>query len=199
MIKNNNSDMLLKKYCIDYKKIFGFWLYLMSDCIIFATLFSVYIVMLNNTIYGPFVKDFLKLPLVFIETLILLFSSVSYGVVLIFSIKKNNKIVYIFLLITFLLGFLFCFLELYEFYELILNNFSPKKNGFLSSFFVLIGTHGLHVFSGLIWIIVMFYQILKFGLKKVVIDRLFCLGLFWHFLDIIWIFIFTFVYLFGAL
>ncbi|WP_343190228.1 cytochrome o ubiquinol oxidase subunit III [Buchnera aphidicola (Mollitrichosiphum nigrofasciatum)] len=198
IVKNTIQLNQKKEYSIDYKKILGFWFYLMSDCIIFATLFAVYAVMVNNVALGPSGVEIFKLPLVVLETIILLISSFTYGIFLVFIIKKKKNIL-LFLFLTFFLGIVFCGLELYEFYTLIQENYGPYTSGFLSAFFALIGMHGIHVIVGLVWILVMVYQILFFGINKLIFGRLMCLGLFWHFLDILWIFIFTFVYLFGVL
>ncbi|AKC59813.1 cytochrome o ubiquinol oxidase subunit III [Blochmannia endosymbiont of Polyrhachis (Hedomyrma) turneri] len=180
-------------------KKFGFWLYIMSDSILFATLFAVYIILKNNIADGPSGKDIFNLPFVFIETLLLLISSITYTMVSIATNTNNKKMINIWMIITFLFGCCFCIMEIHEFYHLIGKNYGPWRSGFLSSLFTLLGTHALHVLSGLIWIIIMMIHIYQFG---VTIDnkiRLQCLSIFWHFLDIIWICVFTFVYLFGMI
>lgn len=178
------------------KKIFGLWIYLMSDCIFFATMFSVYAVMSNCLIID---FHFFNLKIVFFETLILLLSSFTYGM-LVINVKYNKLLfVYIFLIITFLLGSIFIGMELYEFYNLINSGFFPQKNGFLSSFFTLISIHGIHIVIGLLWMIGIFFQIIICHLNNIIYIRILCLGLFWHFLDIIWICVFTVVYLIGSI
>ncbi|PPI87707.1 cytochrome o ubiquinol oxidase subunit III [Candidatus Pantoea edessiphila] len=183
---------------IESNKIFGFWIYLMSDCIIFATLFATYAVMVNNTADGPSGKEIFELPFVLIETFLLLLSSVTCGMTVVSINKKNSNIV-IWLIITFLLGLGFISMELYEFHHLIEKGCGPDRSGFLSSFFTLVGTHGLHVISGLVWILVIIAQILKYGKRTSNITRILCFSLFWHFLDVIWICVFTVVYLMGVI
>ncbi|MBK4765116.1 MAG: cytochrome o ubiquinol oxidase subunit III [Pantoea sp. Brub] len=185
---------------IDTNKIFGFWIYLMSDCIIFATLFATYSVMVNNIAHGPKGKDIFDLYFVLIETFALLISSITCGMVLISMNNQKNKIVIInWLFLTFLFGVIFISMEVYEFYKLIKEGFGPNKSGFLSSFFTLVGTHGFHVLSGLIWILVLIAQLFKFGLIAINKTRIICFSLFWHFLDVIWICVFTVVYLIGVM
>ncbi|XBC38612.1 MAG: cytochrome o ubiquinol oxidase subunit III [Buchnera aphidicola (Melaphis rhois)] len=180
-------------------KLFGFWLYLMSDCIVFATLFSVYMVMKDNVANGPSGPDIFNFPVVILESLLLLFSSFSYSFIFL-EIKKCNKIKFIFwLIITFLLGLIFLILEIFELYSFIQKGYSPSRSGFLSAFFTLLSVHGIHVFSALIWILVMIKQIKKFGITREVYTKVCCLSLFWHFLDIIWIFVFSEVYLIGVI
>ncbi|AAO27125.1 cytochrome O ubiquinol oxidase subunit III [Buchnera aphidicola str. Bp (Baizongia pistaciae)] len=190
-----------KKYKIDTnifsKELLGFWLYLMSDCIIFCTLFSVYFILVDNVAQGPSGHNIFQNNLIIIETFLLLFSSFSCNLVLFEMKNKNLYMVFLWLGITFLLGLLFVFLELFEFFHLINLGFGPTRSGFLSSFFVLIATHGIHVISGLIWIIVMIKYVYTFNITNLIYYRMLCLNLFWHFLDIVWVFIFSFVYLFG--
>ncbi|WWO98720.1 MAG: cytochrome o ubiquinol oxidase subunit III [Candidatus Dasytiphilus stammeri] len=187
---------------VDSKKIFGFWIYLMSDCIIFACLFATYAVMVNGTADGPIGKEIFYLPFVLAETTFLLFSSVTYGMAMI-AIKNCDKKkpyeVFIWLLLTFILGCMFVGMEFKEFSNLISDNYGPNRSGFLSGFFTLVGTHGIHVISGLFWMIVLMYQILMRGITDTIITKMACLSLFWHFLDVIWICVFTIVYLLGAL
>jgi cytochrome o ubiquinol oxidase subunit 3 len=184
---------------IDRKSIFGFWIYIMSDCIIFATVFSVYFIMVNNVANGPSGKDFFNLKIVFLETFILLLSSLLFSISIYFLKKSNVKMVCLFLLLVFLSGLFFILLERNEFLNLFKKNYLPSKSGFLSSFYLLLWLHGFHVIFGLMWIILLFVQVIKFGINKIIRTRLICLSIFWHFLDIIWIFLFTFVYLFGVI
>ncbi len=181
------------------KTVLGFWLYLMSDCILFATLFATYAVLHNNTYGGPTSRDLFNLPYALTETLILLTSSFTCGLGMLFARRHHLYKVFTLFGITFLLGISFLVLEINEFIHLVQEGYSWQRSAFLSAYFTLIGTHGLHITSGLLWIIVMMAQILFSGLTLVHLKRLMCLSLFWHFLDIIWIFIFTIVYLMGAI
>lgn len=178
-------------------KVFGFWIYLMSDCILFASLFATYAVLVNGTAGGPSGKDIFDLKFVLVETFLLLFSSITYGMAMIAMNKGKVGGVNTWLFLTFLFGLGFVAMEIYEFHHLIAEGFGPDRSAFLSSFFALVGTHGLHVTSGLIWIIVMMIQVSKFGLTATNKTRLMCLSLFWHFLDVVWICVFTVVYLLG--
>lgn len=180
-------------------KIFGFWIYLMSDCILFAALFATYAVLVNGTAGGPMGKDIFNLSFVLVETFLLLFSSMTYGFAILAMNQGQKKPVNIWLSLTFLLGLSFVGMEIFEFHELIREGAGPDRSAFLSSFFALVGTHGLHVALGLIWIVVMMVQISQRGLNAINQTRLMCLSLFWHFLDVIWICVFTIVYLLGAM
>ncbi|NNC24043.1 cytochrome o ubiquinol oxidase subunit III [Salinisphaera sp. USBA-960] len=176
---------------------FGFWLYLMSDVIIFSMLFVAFVNLSTNYAQGPTGQELFELPLVFIETMALLISSLTYGLVMICLRQGNTKWVQGWLLITFLLGVGFVGLELYEFLHLAFEGYGPQRSAFLSSFFTLVGTHGTHVTFGLIWILVMVGQVAYKGLTPAVASRLTRLSLFWHFLDIVWIAVFSTVYLGG--
>jgi len=180
-------------------KVFGFWIYLMSDCILFASLFATYAVLVNGTAGGPSGKDIFDLKFVLVETFLLLFSSITYGMAMIAMNKGKVGGVNTWLFLTFLFGLGFVAMEIYEYHHLIAEGFGPDRSAFLSSFFALVGTHGLHVTSGLIWIIVMMIQVSKFGLTATNKTRLMCLSLFWHFLDVVWICVFTVVYLLGVM
>ncbi|MBU5412570.1 cytochrome o ubiquinol oxidase subunit III [Serratia ureilytica] len=180
-------------------KVFGFWIYLMSDCILFASLFATYAVLVNGTAGGPSGKDIFELKFVLVETFLLLFSSITYGMAMIAMNKGKVGGVNTWLFLTFLFGLGFVAMEIYEFHHLIAEGFGPDRSAFLSSFFALVGTHGLHVTSGLIWIIVLMIQVSKFGLTATNKTRLMCLSLFWHFLDVVWICVFTVVYLLGVM
>lgn len=179
-------------------KVFGFWIYLMSDCILFAGLFATYAVLVNGTAGGPTGKD-LRSEVRLVETFLLLFSSITYGMAIGAMNKGSVGGVNVWLLLTFLFGLGFVSMEVYEFHHLITEGFGPDRSGFLSSFFALVGTHGLHVTAGLTWIVVMMIQISKFGLTAANKTRLMCLSLFWHFTDVIWICLFTAVYLLGVM
>ena len=178
---------------------FGFWLYLMSDAIIFALLFATYLVMVDGTAGGPAGKDLFSLSHVFAETMVLLLSSLTFGFAWLAARTGRKSQVLGWLLVTFLLGLGFVGLEISEFADMVAAGAGPGRSGFLSAFFTLVGTHGLHVTFGLIFILVMSVQIAVRGLNAHAMSRLFRLGLFWHFLDIVWIGIFSVVYLPGLL
>lgn len=181
------------------KTVLGFWMYLMSDCLLFATLFATYAVLHSQTFGGPSSKDLYDLNTAFIETMILLFSSVTCGFAILASLKNKKKHVLFWLAVTFLLGASFVAIEFNEFREFIHQGHSWTKSAFLSSFFALVGTHGLHVSFGLLWVLVMMAQVAWVGIKIPTFRRLVVFGMFWHFLDLVWIFIFTFVYLMGVI
>ncbi|MCR3755075.1 MAG: cytochrome bo3 ubiquinol oxidase subunit 3 [Candidatus Westeberhardia cardiocondylae] len=176
-------------------KILGFWIYLMSDFIMFAVLFIVYMTLVNKTFNGPTVKDIFKITYVFIETLCLLTSSVTYSKAFIYSTYNKITKTNIWLILTIIFGLFFVYMELQEFYNLIQQGYGPSCSSFLSSFFVLLGIHNIHVISGILWISIMVILIYYYGLTSHNKIRLQCLGLFWHFLDIIWIILITIVYL----
>lgn len=175
----------------------GFWLYLMSDCLIFAVLFATFGVLVNNTAGGPSGRELFDLRFVLGETMLLLTSSLTFGVAMlgIGNGKGNPNQVIRWLVLTFALGAAFVGMEIFEFRELLHEGAGPNRSAYLSAFFMLVGTHGLHVTTGLLWIIVMVNQIQVFGLDAFVRRRLACLSLFWHFLDLVWICVFTIVYL----
>lgn len=181
------------------KTIFGFWIYIMTDCILFSTLFAVYAVMHTSTFGGPSGRELFSLPAVLAETLILLTSSFTCGLIMLAAHRDDKRWVIVWSMATFLLGFAFLGIELAEFYHLVREGNSWEKSGFLSAFFTLVGTHGLHIISGLIWLAVLMAQIRGRGLVVSTMRRLMCFSLFWHFLDIVWIFIFTIVYLMGVM
>lgn len=177
---------------------FGFWVYLMSDCIIFASLFAAYAVLQGQTFGGPSAAELFDLPFVLAETIILLVSSFTAGLALLAARYHKPIAALGALAVTLLLGVAFLSLEVWEFTHLINEGHGPDQNAFLSAFFALVGTHGLHIAAGSLWILVLMARILFRGLGAGTVRKLACLALFWHFLDVIWIFIFTFVYLFGA-
>lgn len=181
------------------EKAFGFWLYLMSDAMIFALLFATYVVMISGTAGGPSGKELFSLPRAFAETMLLLVSSTTFGFANLVAPTKQRGAVLGWLLATLVFGLGFIALELREFTGMIAAGAGPDRSGFLSAFFTLVGTHGLHVSFGMICILVMMGQVAIKGLTRPVASRLFRLGLFWHFLDIVWIGIFSVVYLPGVL
>ncbi len=179
--------------------VFGFWVYLMTDCVLFASLFAVFSVLRNNTYGGPSGAQLFSLPYVLIETLALLSSSFTCGLALLSAQRRHKKQTLIWLGVTFALGLTFLGLEIAEFHKFVTMGDSWHRSGFLSSYFTLVGTHGAHITIGLLWMAVMGVFIYKRGLGPLTLKRLRMLSLFWHFLDVVWIFIFTIVYLFGAL
>ena len=177
----------------------GFWLYLMSDCLIFAALFATYGVLGRSYAGGPTGAELFDLPLVALNTAFLLLSSITFGFAMLQ--KQQGKVggTLAWLAITGLFGLCFLGLELYEFQHLIHQGAGPQRSAFLSAFFTLVATHGLHVTFGLVWLVVLMVQIAKHGLIHENQRRLMCLSMFWHFLDVVWIGVFTFVYLMGVL
>ncbi|MBB5393280.1 MULTISPECIES: cytochrome o ubiquinol oxidase subunit III [unclassified Herbaspirillum] len=179
--------------------LLGFWIYLMSDCLIFACLFACYAVLGRNYAGGPTGAELFDLPLVALNTALLLLSSITYGFAMLAMQAKKQQNTLVWLAITGLLGAGFIYFELYEFLHLIHEGAGPTRSGFLTSFFALVGTHGLHVSFGIIWLVVLMFQVNKHGLTPENGRRLMCLSMFWHFLDVVWIGVFTFVYLMGVL
>lgn len=177
----------------------GFWIYLMSDCLIFAILFAIYGVLGANYAAGPAPKDLFDLQLVALNTAMLLFSSITYGFAMLTMDKGRVAATLAWLAVTGLFGLAFLSIELYEFAHLIHIGATPQRSAFLSAFFTLVGTHGLHVTFGTIWLVTLMAQVARHGLIPANRRRLMCLSMFWHFLDVIWIGVFTFVYLMGML
>lgn len=182
-----------------HSTLLGFWIYLMSDCLIFAILFATYGVLGASYAGGPTPKEVFDLPLVAVNTAMLLFSSITYGFAMLCMVKGDVRQTQIWLAITGLFGLAFLAIELYEFAHMIHMGAGPQRSAFLSSFFTLVGTHGLHVTFGIVWLVTLMVQIHKHGLIPANQRRLTCLSMFWHFLDVIWIGVFTFVYLMGML
>jgi cytochrome o ubiquinol oxidase subunit III len=174
---------------------FGFWLFLLSDIVIFAALFAAYAVLSGETAGGPSGADLFDHKHVFIETLCLLASSVTCGFGNLAVQRAEAPSMYFWMTLTFLLGGAFLGLELGEFRDLLARGAGPSHSAFLSAFFALVGTHGLHVTIGLCWLIVMLMQVATLGFRPMVARRFFCFGLFWHALDIVWVGVFTIVYL----
>ncbi|WAC22607.1 cytochrome o ubiquinol oxidase subunit III [Blastomonas sp. SL216] len=182
-----------------HSTMLGFWIYLMSDCLIFAILFACYAVLGGNFAAGPGPKDLFDLNLIALNTAMLLFSSITYGFAMIAMQGRNLRHTQMWLAVTGLFGAAFLAIELYEFSHLIHIGATPQRSAFLSAFFTLVGTHGLHVTFGLIWLVTLIVQLGRHGLNPANQRRVACLSLFWHFLDVIWIGVFTFVYLMGML
>lgn len=174
---------------------FGFWIYLMTDLLMFSVLFACYAVLHGNNVGSPPAKELFSLPLALKETLILLTSTFTCGIAMVCARKGNKNMTLFWFAITFILGLAFLTFELSEFREFIHEGHTMQTNAFLSSFFVLVGTHGLHITSGLLWMGTTMLFVMKRGLNSALVRKLSLLSLFWHFLDIVWIFIFTIVYL----
>jgi cytochrome o ubiquinol oxidase subunit 3 len=180
------------------KATFGFWVYLMSDCVLFAALFATFAVLRAETFGAPSLGDIVDLPYALAETMLLLTSSFAMGLALLAAHAGRKNLTLLALAATLCLGLGFLGMESAEFAKLIAEGHGPDRSAFLSSFFALLGTHGLHVAAGSVWMLVAMAHVALRGLQEGTVRKLACLGLFWHFLDIIWIFIFTFVYLFGS-
>ena len=179
--------------------LLGFWLYLMSDCLIFACLFATYAVLGRNYAGGPTGAELFDLPLVAVNTSLLLLSSITYGFAMLEMQRKRQGATLAWLAVTGILGACFIGFELYEFAHLIHEGYGPQRSGFLTSFFALVSTHGLHVSFGIVWLVTLMFQVKRHGLTAENGRRLMCLSMFWHFLDVVWIGVFTFVYLMGSL
>jgi cytochrome o ubiquinol oxidase subunit 3 len=177
------------------KSLFGFWLYILSDCVLFASLFATFAVLRGQTFGGATNAELLSLPFLFTETMLLLTSSYAMGFALVSAGAHRLRAVLWGLSAALALGLAFLAMELYEFHSLILAGNGPGRSAFLSGFFTLVGTHGLHVFFGALWMIVLMVYVRRNGLTAANTRKLKMLALFWHFLDIIWIFIFSIVYL----
>src|SRR3981081_4509832 len=184
---------------IHEQRALGFWLYLKGDRGIFALLFMTYGIMVGNTAGGPSGRTLFSLNNAALETVLLLVSSTTFGFASLASRAGNRSAVLSWLLLTFVLGAGFVFLEIREFSGMIGAGAGPDRSGFLSAFFTLVGTHGTHVSIGLVWILILCGQVAIKGLSLTVTSRLFRLGLFWHFLDIAWVGIFSVVYLPGLM
>lgn len=181
------------------KTILGFWAYLMTDVVLFATLFATFAVLRTATNGGPGGSELFSLPFVLGETLLLLTSSFTSGLMIVMVQRGKAQAAVFWLGATMLLGVAFLVMELSEFSKLATEGHGWWHSAFLSSFFTLVGTHGLHILFGLLWAVVLLFQIIQKKLTPNVVRRLTLFGMFWHFLDIIWIFIFTIVYLMGVL
>jgi cytochrome o ubiquinol oxidase subunit 3 len=181
------------------KTMLGFWIYLMTDCMLFASLFATYAVLHGGTFGGVTSREIFDMPFVLTETLILLTSSFACGLAVLAARQGKLRQVLGWFLLTFALGVAFLAMELSEFSKLVHEGNSWQASAFLSAFFTLVATHGLHITVGLIWIASMLVFVWKKGLTEHAVRKLVLLGMFWHFLDVVWIFIFTMVYLMGAI
>jgi cytochrome o ubiquinol oxidase subunit III len=176
---------------------YGFWIFILSDFVMFSGLFAAYAVLAGNTAGGPTGAELFNLRNVFIETMCLLFSSYTCGLGALSAERRQAGRFLVFAALTFVLGAAFLYIEATEFADMVAKGAGPSRSGFLSSFFTLVGTHGVHVTSGLIWLIYLVAQVATKGLRPVVLRRLLCWSLFWHALDIVWVGVFTLVYLMG--
>jgi len=192
-----NNEPLAIEHAEDSTTLFGFWMYLMTDFVLFASLFAVFVVLRGNTFGGVSGSQIFSAPFVLAETLILLTSSFTCGLALLAARAGSKRGVLLSLLATFALGAAFVVMEISEFGKLIAQGSGPQQSGFLSSYFTLVGTHGLHVALGSVWLLIMMLVILRRGLSRSNMRKLMLFAMFWHFLDIIWIFIFTIVYMMG--
>lgn len=181
------------------KTVFGFWVYLMTDLVLFGSLFATFAILRNNTAGGPGSAELFSLPFVLLETMLLLTSSFSAGLGQLAARRGNVRQVIVWFSLTFVLGAAFLGLEMYEFSHLIAEGHSWAQSGFLSAFFTLVGTHGAHIACGLLWMLVLIIRTAQRGITPSNLKRLSLLSLFWHMLDVVWIFIFTIVYLLGVL
>lgn len=182
----------------DATDVLGFWLYIMTDCVLFGCLFATFLVLNTPNMHTQSLKQFIDLPYVLVETFLLLASNFTFCLATLDMHQNKMQRVLAWLFLTFLLGAGFVVMELREFYHLAMEGFRWDVSGQASSFFTLVGTHGLHVSIGLCWILLMMIQIPMMKITHVTKRRMTYLGLFWNFLDIVWIFVFTIVYLLGA-
>ena len=176
---------------------YGFWIFILSDFVMFSGLFAVHAVLAGNTAGGPTGPELFNLRNVFIETMCLLFSSYTCGLGALSAERRQPERFLIFAALTFVLGAAFLFIEIREFAGMVAKGAGPSRSAFLSAFFTLVGTHGAHVTGGLIWLAYMVAQVAVKGLRPHVLRRLLCWSLFWHALDIVWVGVFTLVYLMG--
>ena len=197
----HNEAMLTEEHHhnSDSTDVFGFWLYILTDCILFGSLFATFLVLNNPGFPGPVLKNYVNLPDVLIETFLLLVSNFTFCLATLNLYQDKLRKVQLWLGVTFLLGAGFIYLEVSEFIKLANEGFRWDVSGAISSFFALVGTHGLHVSFGLLWILILMIQLPLIKLNHVRRRRMTYLGLFWNFLDIVWIFVFTIVYLMGAI
>jgi cytochrome o ubiquinol oxidase subunit 3 len=192
-MEHGAAELLAKRIIVGY----GFWIFLLSDIIMFSAFFATYAVLVNETAGGPSGRDLFHLPYVALETACLLLSSFTCGFASIGTWKRSDIWFYGAMTITFLLGAAFLALEVHEFADMIAQGAGPTRSAFLSAFFTLVGCHGLHVTLGLLWLLTMMAQVYAKGYRADILRRLLCFSLFWHALDIIWVGVFTVVYLMG--
>lgn len=191
------KDTVEEKFLFN-KTTIGFWLYLMTDCILFASLFATFAVLRHATAGGPPGSQIFEMPLVMAETIILLTSSFTCGLALVALKARKITQMVVALASTYVLGAAFLTIEISEFAKLIGEGNGPAHSAFLSAFFTLVGTHGLHIFMGLLWLLVLVAMLMRRGITSKWVRQMTLFALFWHFLDLVWIFIFTVVYLMGV-
>lgn len=191
------KDAVEEKFLFN-KTTIGFWLYLMTDCILFASLFATFAVLRHATAGDPSGDQIFEMPLVMAETIILLTSSFTCGLALVALKARKITQMVIALASTYVLGAAFLTIEISEFAKLIGEGNGPAHSAFLSAFFTLVGTHGLHIFMGLLWLLVLVAMLMRRGVTPKWVRQMTLFALFWHFLDLVWIFIFTVVYLMGV-
>jgi cytochrome o ubiquinol oxidase subunit 3 len=177
---------------------YGFWIFLLSDIVMFSAFFASYAVLEGKTAGGPSGRDLFDLGNVGVETACLLLSSFTCGIASIGAQRRNNVWFYGAMAATFVLGLAFIILEVREFVGLVAIGAGPQRSAFLSAFFALVGCHGLHVSGGLLWLLTMMAQVYAKGYRPDIMRRILCFSLFWHALDIIWVALFTVVYLMGV-
>ncbi|MBS0629251.1 MAG: cytochrome o ubiquinol oxidase subunit III [Verrucomicrobia bacterium] len=180
------------------KTIFGFWLYLLTDFILFGTLFAVYAVLKDSTFGGPSAQDLFSRRFAFFESIVMLTISFTVGLAGAYCHRGNKKLTVLYLWITFLLGALVLWMQFDEFHRVLAQGHSWKNSAFLSAYFSLVGTHSIHIIFGLLWIPVLLVPIWRGYFNFVNLRRITCLKMFWQFLNIVWICIFTIVYLIGV-
>lgn len=176
---------------------YGFWLFLLSDIILFSAFFATYAVLTDSTAGGPSGRDLFDMRLVAVETACLLTSSLFCGLAGIGAQARHHRLFHGAMAVTFVLGAAFLSIELHEFIDMVEKGAGPSRSAFLSAFFALIGCHGLHVFAGLLWLLTMMAQVVAKGYREDILRRILCFALFWHTLDIIWVALFSLVYLVG--
>jgi len=179
-------------------RTFGFWIFLMTDCILFGTLFAAYIVLQGNTNGGPMPEELFQMGGIVASTFILLTSSFTSGLAVLAMNKGNRSGLIGWLAVTLLLGAVFVGMEVYEFIHMVHEGAAIGTSAFLSAFYTLVGTHGLHVSLGIVWMIALIVQLAKHGITPVTKRKVNVISLYWHFLDVVWIFVFTVVYLMGV-
>ena len=194
LISHADGSLASRRIIVGY----GFWIFLLSDIVMFSAFFATYAVLARETAGGPSGKDLFNLTNVAIETAFLLLSSFTCGIATIGARARQALMYYGGMALTFVLGAAFLTIEVREFAHMIENGAGPQRSAFLSAFFALIGCHGLHVCGGLLWLLTMMAQVVAKGYRDDILRRLLCFALFWHTLDIIWVAIFTVVYLLGA-
>jgi cytochrome o ubiquinol oxidase subunit III len=177
---------------------YGFWIFIISDITMFSALFAAFAVLSGRTADGPTASDVVNLRHLFIETMCLLLSSYACGLGALSAELRQRDRYLVFAALTFVLGAVFLFIEISDFVDMARAGAGPSRSAFLSAFWTLVGMHGAHVASGLLWLVYMVAQVMAKGLRPHVLRRLLCFSLFWHALDIIWVGVFTLVYLMGA-